>query len=394
MSHLQANASAPFLLYVQGGPGSPFFLTLFIENGPLVVAADNNNVTAREYAWTRNYHLLYIDSPVGTGYSFTNDTRGLATTFDMVANESYNFLQQFFTLFSEYQDNEFYLTGSSFGGQFISAIGYKIHQERGRALMNFKGLSIGAPVVDPKSQLPYDQLFYWHGLIDQNEVNYFCCQQKKFVNAINAGNYLAAYRLRNSLLQSGLTSNILYTNLTGSMNPYNLLLSSKPKSYSYFISYVQKAETRAALHVGKVDFSNGSAVENALANVFMKSSKRWLEVLMDNYRVLLYNGNLDVIVPAPGTENLIDNLNWTGAKAFAKVKKTIWKVDPNDLEVAGYVRHVKDFYFIVVRNGGHLYPADQPRVAFNLITNFIDNKGFEAIKQIELLNLILFKLSL
>ena len=47
---------------------------------------------------------------VGTGYSFS-DQGGLSTTEYEVAENLYSCLSQFFTVFSDYQNNDFYITG-------------------------------------------------------------------------------------------------------------------------------------------------------------------------------------------------------------------------------------------------------------------------------------------
>ena len=48
---------------------------------------------------------------VGTGFSFTNDSRGFSTDETEVAVNLYSALTQFFMVFSEYQANDFYITG-------------------------------------------------------------------------------------------------------------------------------------------------------------------------------------------------------------------------------------------------------------------------------------------
>ena len=53
-------------------------------------------------------------------------------------------------------------------------------------------------------------------------------------------------------------------------------------------------------------------------------------------------------------------------------------MNPSDVEVAGYVRQVGDFYQVIVRNAGHLVPYDQPKVAYDLIKRFVNNKGFSS----------------
>ena len=53
----------------------------------------------RNVTWNRNYHMLYIDNPVGTGFSFTNSSDGLSTTEDEVADNLYKYLEAILFLF-------------------------------------------------------------------------------------------------------------------------------------------------------------------------------------------------------------------------------------------------------------------------------------------------------
>lgn len=148
-------------MWLQGGPGGSSLFGLFVENGPLSVAPDSNSAQTRDWTWAKNYHVIYIDNPVGTGFSFTNDTLGLATNEVDVARDLFEGLQQFFTLFSELQKNEFYLTGESYAGKYLPAIGYKIHTEGKNALMNLQGLAIGDGLTDPETQFDYAELLYY-----------------------------------------------------------------------------------------------------------------------------------------------------------------------------------------------------------------------------------------
>lgn len=61
-------------------------------------------------------------------------------------------------------------------------------------------------------------------------------------------------------------------------------------------------------------------------------------------QVLMYSGQLDVIVAAPLTERFLPTVNWTGAAEYKKAPRFHWKVQPEDTEVAGYVRSVGEVY--------------------------------------------------
>ena len=60
--------------------------------------------------------------------------------------------------------------------------------------------------------------------------------------------------------------------------------------------------------------------------------------------MLLYTGQLDVIVAVPLTELMLQRLDWQYADEFKRAERLVWRVAPNDTDVAGYVRQVHDFY--------------------------------------------------
>ena len=72
-----------------------------------------------------------------------------------------------------------------------------------------------------------------------------------------------------------------------------------------------------------------------LINDVMYSYKTELGLLMNNYKVLIYNGQLDLIVGVPLTETFLPSVQWNGSKQFAAANRTIWKVQDSDVEVAG-----------------------------------------------------------
>ena len=64
------------------------------------------------------------------------------------------------------------------------------------------------------------------------------------------------------------------------------------------------------MHTGNITFNDGHLCEMNLINDVMFSLKPQLAILMDNYKVLLYNGQLDLIVGVPLTEIYIPTIEW------------------------------------------------------------------------------------
>lgn len=61
-------------------------------------------------------------------------------------------------------------------------------------------------------------------------------------------------------------------------------------------------------------------------------------------QVLLYNGQLDIIVAAPTTERFLPTVPWAKVEEYRNAERVVWRIHPNDLEVAGYVRQAGEFY--------------------------------------------------
>jgi hypothetical protein len=85
-----------------------------------------------------------------------------------------------------------------------------------------------------------------------------------------------------------------------------------------------------------------------------------LETMIANYKVIIYSGNLDIIVGAPLTEAFMSKLDFNGSAAFHAAARVPY-TDVGDGEVAGYVKHAGNLTQVVVRGAGHILPHDQPK---------------------------------
>ena len=82
--------------------------------------------------------------------------------------------------------------------------------------------------------------------------------------------------------------------------------------------------------------------------------------MIANYKVIIYSGNLDIIVGAPLTEAFMSKLDFNGSAAFHAAARVPY-TDVGDGEVAGYVKHAGNLTQVVVRGAGHILPHDQPK---------------------------------
>ena len=107
------------LCSLPGGPGQSSFTGLLFELGPCQIANDGRNVTWNPYSWNENFNILFVDQPVGVGFSY-QDPGGPKVDRSLQAGEDmYAFFQIFFFRFPEYADSNFHMAGESYGGTYI-----------------------------------------------------------------------------------------------------------------------------------------------------------------------------------------------------------------------------------------------------------------------------------
>ncbi|KAF4532133.1 hypothetical protein B566_EDAN004139 [Ephemera danica] len=372
--------TAPVLLWLQGGPGATSLFGLFTENGPLMVLK-GQKLAKRKYTWSKTHSVLYIDNPAGTGFSFTDDDAGYARNQSDVARDLYSALQQFFTLFPDLQKNEFFVTGESYAGKYVPAISYKIHTENPAAKLkiNFQGMAIGNGLMDPEHMLHYGDYLYQLGIIDSNARDFFHTKEQEGATAIKNGDWEKAFEVFDTLLNGDLTPYpSFFRNVTGFDFYFNYLHNSDPAAAhpsSDFSTLVQRADIRRSIHVGDRPFGGMSAklVEQHLQLDVMKSVRPWVEALIEKYRVVIYNGQLDIIVAYPLTLGALQALEWSGAADYKTASRHQWYVGK---QLAGYSKTVGHLTEVLVRNAGHMVPGDQPRWALDLISRFTANKPF------------------
>lgn len=365
---------APVIVWLQGGPGASSLYGLFTENGPLRVR--KNKFERRKYNWALSHHIIYIDNPVGTGFSFTKDPKGYCTDQTRVGEELHSTLTQFFQLFPELQGNKFFVTGESYGGKYVPALAYTIHKKNptSNIKINLKGIAIGNGLSDPVHQLVYGKYLYQIGLIDWNQAKVFEKYENKTKQYIEQNQWLKAFETFDMLLNGDMIGEkSLFANMSGFDLYFNYLHTTDYTQFEDFGPMIQKSAVRNAIHVGDLPFNNGTIVEEHLKEDVMKSVALWVSELLDHYYVVIYSGQLDIIVAYPLTINYLRHLNFTGAEDYKTAKRYIWKVDG---EVAGYVKQAGKLVEILVRNAGHMVPGDQPKWALDLITHFTHEKLF------------------
>ncbi|KAI0822442.1 alpha/beta-hydrolase [Trametes gibbosa] len=110
----------PWILWIQGGPGSSGMLGLSTENGPIHVVS-NGSWVKNPFSWNTLADTIWIDQPVGTGFS-TADAKGYVADEDQMAEDFLGFLTNLVKVFPSLATRPLYLTGESYAGTYIPYI--------------------------------------------------------------------------------------------------------------------------------------------------------------------------------------------------------------------------------------------------------------------------------
>lgn len=222
--------TAPLSIWLQGGPGASSLYGLFNENGPLALTPDGK-LKPRKFTWTHASSYLYIDNPVGTGFSFANSTECYSRNETQVGRNLLIAVKQFLALFPELKKAPLFVTGESYAGKYVPALAYAIHVDNqdSDSPINLTGIAIGNGLVDPGNQLHYGDYLYQIGLIDSSDRDHFHEEEELGRSYIAAGNWSGAFDVFDRLLNGDLTPEpSFFKNCTGFDFYFNYLHATQP----------------------------------------------------------------------------------------------------------------------------------------------------------------------
>jgi hypothetical protein len=124
-------------------------------------------------------------------------------------------------------------------------------------------------------------------------------------------------------------------------------------------AYLNNAAVRRAIHSlspSKWEWREVSAdVSLALLDDQMESSiPQIVQLLADGVKLLMYNGQFDLVCNHYGTTMYLQAMKWPGKKRFARAKRFVWTVDG---ATAGYARYANNLTYVIVNGGSHMVPS-------------------------------------
>uniref|UniRef100_A0A7N9CCH0 Carboxypeptidase n=1 Tax=Macaca fascicularis TaxID=9541 RepID=A0A7N9CCH0_MACFA len=334
----------PLVMWLQGGPGgSSTGFGNFEEIGPL-----DSDLKPRKTTWLQAASLLFVDNPVGTGFSYVNGSGAYAKDLATVASDMMVLLKTFFDCHKEFQTVPFYIFSESYGGKMAAGIGLELYKavQQGTIKCNFSGVALGDSWISP-----VDSVLSW-------------------------GPYLYSMN----------TDGVNFYNILTKSTPTSTVESSLEFTQSHLVRLCQRhvrhlqqdalsqlmnGPIRKKLKIIPEDQSWGGQATNVFVNMeedFMKPVISIVDKLLKaGINVTVYNGQLDLIVDTMGQEAWLRKLKWPELPKFSQLKWKALHSDPKSLETSAFVKSHKNLAFYWILKAGHMVPSDQGDMALKMM---------------------------
>jgi carboxypeptidase C (cathepsin A) len=421
-------ATDPVVLWFNGGPGCSSLDGFFYEHGPFEIESDYTTLSLRPYRWSSMVNMLYIESPVGVGFSYSS-TNSYKLDDDKTARDNLAAVEAFYASFPEYKQNKFYITGESYAGVYVPTLAEAILNDdlagtytgaklTGIAVGNgCTGTEIGICGSGPQGTFYEWEYLLGTGFIDQdlkNQINDTCDWDAAAQNTAGALSANCVSLLNEASAQIGHVDMYnIYGDCVSDMCAAkgNGRKSKIPEREPYEVSdgthtrrleritphgpdacidsgaatgYLNQPSVMEAIHVRDPGFcwavcntADGWAYKSTRTNLPLNTYPQ----LVSSIDVLIYNGDWDACVPYTDNEAWTQNMGYTVKNPWHAWKYTSSEGHSN--QVAGYAVNYDvskegsgKFEFITIRGGRHEVPESAPAQSMEMLKRMINGEEF------------------
>ncbi|XP_076957529.1 serine carboxypeptidase 1-like [Bidens hawaiensis] len=394
------SSTNPLVLWLNGGPGcSSFGNGAMMELGPFRVNADNTTLSYNKYAWNNIANVLFLESPAGVGYSYSNTSSDYITDDVQTAKDSYAFLIYWLERFPEYKTRDFYITGESYAGHYVPQLAHLILKNNkitNQTVINLKEIAISIGFtsnfklfvdIGYKNELVHVMLqngnayiddettntgiydYFWTHAIISDEIHegiIFHCNFSKGATITDACN---DYQNQAFAAKSNIYFYDIYTPLCSPFSKSAPSISGfDPCTENYVYGYLNTPVVQQSLHAKPVQWESCSDFINT----------HWKDIPFTVFPVIqdlmasgisawIYSGDTDGRIPVTSTRYAINKL-----QTSVKIPWYPWMYQGEG--VGGYVVGYKNLTFVTIRGAGHLVPSYQPGRALAFFTSFLEGK--------------------
>ncbi|KAJ2190053.1 hypothetical protein EV181_001255 [Coemansia sp. RSA 532] len=433
--------AVPLVFWFSGGPGCSSQIANWQENGPCMYAPTKpvnshlsdslrkrlpHSVQKNPLAWNAIADVVYIDQPVGTGFShgpMPNSTAEAADT-------AWRTMQGIYAMLGEKSPGEarikdVYLMGESYAGQYVPIFSeYIVHmndrvaesselRERGYQALPLSGIGIGNGLFDTRLQeqaaytmgcnSTYDPLFTKKQCTQLHDTVLPACAAAIDACQPAPGTDFAGSVVANSTdgmrndscprMQPEpwrLTEACSYANsyCNGALN-WTTMISAydvRPNARMVpddYVEYLRSKPFTDAVGVDPgIEYDECSDIVYdrfvSTSDAMSRASVSALEYLLDaQLPVLLYSGDADFICTWYGTMRVANALDWHGKGEWAQAPTTdwTWPAQSGEKVAAGQFVSAQNFTFLRVYEAGHEVSFYQPQAALYMLAQFIDRVG-------------------
>ncbi|CAN1848108.1 Serine carboxypeptidase-like 25 [Linum perenne] len=310
-------SSKPLVVWLNGGPGcSSVAYGASEEVGPFRINNTASGLYLNKYSWNSVANILFLETPAGVGFSYSNHSSDLLDTGDIrTATDSLQFLLHWLDRFPRYKDRQLFLTGESYAGHYV-------------------------PQCESSYSYAMDQEF---GNIDQYNIYAPPCNRSDGTTT------------RHSIRL-----------------PHLPLSGYDPCTEKYAEIYYNRPDVQKALHANTTNldykWTSCSEVLNRNWNdTEVSILPIYRQMIAAGVRVWVFSGDVDSVVPVTATRYSLAQL-----KLPTKVAWYPWYV--NKQKVGGWTEVYKGVTFATVRGAGHEVPLFKPKAALQLLKSFLKGK--------------------
>ncbi|MEW5298618.1 MAG: hypothetical protein WDW36_001716 [Sanguina aurantia] len=372
---VQASSTTPIVLWLQGGPGCSSLFGMLYINGPYFINEEDLSLKANPGSWNRLYGMLFIEQPIGTGYS-VRGTQEIPSNELQVADDLYRAIQNFYRLNPAFAQRRLIITGESYAGKYVPSIAHYILQAEAvangygdrlrhpraltadveRPLFTLGGLAVGNGFTDAEAQTLMQAETAWNmGLIDYIQKTKVEAMQREVVELIQSKDWKEARALGDAILK-------FITDASGSATLEDARRNRGYDGHELVDRFLNQAHVKEEMGIAAnaTWLSCSLEVDAVLGHDMMHSVRHLMVDLLAFYHVLLYQGQWDAECGYASNDKWISTLKWDGHGGFSRAERRIWHI--ND-RVAGYWKKYTNLDHVAIRNTGHMVPHDNPLYA-------------------------------
>jgi len=354
--------NAPLVLWLQGGPGASSLYGDYLEMGPYDVYGNFRNTS-----WVNNANLLFVDNPIGAGFSYTNNILGYSTSDEQIATNLVLLLAGFLKKYPVFNTAPVWVFSESYGGKMTANFGVALdmaitaHQI---GLKDFRGVALGDSWV-----APVDCMYSYPPFL----------QSISLINQEQSDNLTIYAEWAENDMQEGLGVNA--TNWWGIQQSMAEIFADNVNIYNYLYYYDYLPENQLAelaqtvLHKkwnipANVTWAGESdQVFMSMQQDFMKPGVAAVEYLLSKgYVVAVYSGQLDIIVDVICIQSWMATLNWAGINSWSNAPRVAQLIEGTP---QGYSQIYDNLQMWGVFKAGHMVPADNPEMALKMFQSII-----------------------